>query len=98
MTDPTVECYSGHTYAQEPRAFSWQGRCFDVARIEQRWRTPHGPSFALRTKAGERFELHYDELRDRWVIHPLPAIDRAGVKRAKVLAFPSCGDRQRSPD
>ena len=26
MTDLQVECYSGHTYAQEPRAFVWQGR------------------------------------------------------------------------
>ena len=96
--DPIVECYSGHTYAQEPRAFAWQGRRFEVVKIDQRWRTPHGPSFAVRTKTGDRFELHYDELQDRWIIHGLPLSDRESEKRAKVPAFPPGPDRQKSSD
>jgi hypothetical protein len=42
-----VECYSGHTYAQEPRAFEWEGRRYDVERIVKRWRTPGGPCFRV---------------------------------------------------
>lgn len=67
-----VECYSGHTYAQEPRAVIWQGQRCPVTRIEQRWRTPQGPAFRVCTEPGERFELQYHELEDRWVIRALP--------------------------
>jgi len=42
-----VECYSGHTYAQEPRAFTWHGERYEVERIIKRWRTPEGPSFRV---------------------------------------------------
>jgi hypothetical protein len=98
MTDPTVECYSGHTYAQEPRAFSWQERRFEVAKIEERWRTPYGYAFAVRTRMEDRFELHYDELQDRWKIQILPVNERKSAREAKVLAFPSCKDHQNTPD
>jgi hypothetical protein len=98
MADPIVECYSGYTYAQAPRAFAWQERRFEVAKIEEQWRTPHGYSFAVRTRTEERFELHYDELQDRWMIHPLPVHDRKSAEKAKVLAFPFCKDRENTPD
>ncbi|UCC89136.1 MAG: hypothetical protein JSV81_07470 [Anaerolineales bacterium] len=42
-----VECYSSHTYAQEPRAFTWHGERYEVKRIIKRWRTPEGPSFRV---------------------------------------------------
>jgi hypothetical protein len=98
MPDLIVACYSGHTYAQEPRAFVWQGRRYLVAKIEQRWRTPDGPAFRLWTESGECFELHYDELQEAWAIQSLPHIEREGAKRAKILAFPPPSDRRRSPD
>jgi hypothetical protein len=63
-----VECYSGHAYAQEPRVVIWQGGRYPVACIEERWRTPEGPAFRLRSDSGLRFELHYHELEDRWTI------------------------------
>ena len=78
MTDPAVgqvECYSGHTYAQEPRAVIWQGRRYLVAAVLQRWRTPGGPAFWIETETGERFELHYTEETDTWRIRPLMADD-----------------------
>lgn len=65
-----VECYSGHTYAQEPRAFVWQGQRHEVAAIERAWRTPAGPVFRVRTAEGWRFELAYDEAADRWMVYP----------------------------
>ncbi len=68
---PRVECYSGYTYAQEPRALVWEGRRYLVAQIEARWRTPEGPAFRLCTGSGERFEVYYAEPEDRWTIQPL---------------------------
>jgi hypothetical protein len=68
----TVECYSGHTYAQEPRALVWEGQRYIVVQVEARWRTPEGPAFRVRTEAGERFDLHHHELEDRWAIADLP--------------------------
>jgi hypothetical protein len=42
-----VECYSGYTYAQEPRALDWQGQHYVVRRIVRRWRAPEGPGFRV---------------------------------------------------
>lgn len=64
-----VECYSGHTYAQEPRAIIWQGRRYPVAQVERRWRSPEGPAFWVSTETGEQFQLHYHETARRWAIH-----------------------------
>jgi hypothetical protein len=63
-----VECYSGHIYAQEPRAMVWQGARHEVTRVVERWRTPEGPAFWVHTDLGGQFELHYHELEDRWII------------------------------
>jgi hypothetical protein len=93
MSNPIVECYSGHTYAQEPRALVWQGQRHSVARVERRWRTPEGPAFWVRTESEVRFELQYRELEDRWTVLALPKTDREGAKRAKVLDFPSRSPR-----
>jgi hypothetical protein len=67
-----VECYSGHTYAQEPRAVIWQGRRYPVDCVEQRWRTPEGPAFRVRAEPEGVFDLRYHELEDRWTIQMLP--------------------------
>jgi hypothetical protein len=78
MTEPgadRVECYSGHTYPQEPRAVVWQGRRFPVVQIERRWRTPEGPAFCVETEPGMPFELRYGELEDIWIIRPLSDSD-----------------------
>jgi hypothetical protein len=63
-----VECYSGHTYAQEPRAFVWQGQRYIVRTVEWAWRTPQGPCFRVRTEDDGRFELIYKEADERWAI------------------------------
>jgi len=68
---PQVECYSGHTYAQEPRAFVWQGHRYQVVRVERRWRTPEGPVFRVEAQSGDFFELWYNEHSDRWLIRNL---------------------------
>ncbi|MGQ9627343.1 MAG: hypothetical protein ACUVV0_10630 [Anaerolineae bacterium] len=65
-----MECYSGHTYAQEPRAFFWAGRRLVVQAVERAWRTPFGPCFQVRTEDGQRFQLRYNEAKDEWQISP----------------------------
>jgi hypothetical protein len=65
-----VECHSGHTYAQEPRAFAWEGRRQVVDQVAGRWRLPAGPAFRVRTTDGQFFYLRYDEAADQWHIRP----------------------------
>jgi hypothetical protein len=73
-----VECYSGHTYAQEPRAFFWQGKRHVVQSVERMWRTPEGPHFLVCTEEGGFFELAYDETKDVWSVreHSIAVISR----------------------
>ena len=74
MPDPepgVVECFSGHTYAQEPRALHWQGVRYPVVRVEARWRTPAGAGFRVWCEDDNRFELLYEELADRWLVRQM---------------------------
>lgn len=89
MADPAVECYSGHTYAQEPRALMWQGQRYSVLQVEQRWQRPEGPAFWVRTTSGDRFEVQYHERQERWLVRDLPATEYRAGKGADILAFPS---------
>jgi hypothetical protein len=61
-----VTCFSGHTYAQRPRAVQWQGRWQDVLAVLADWHTPEGRAFRVLTGAGERLELRYLAERDVW--------------------------------
>ena len=63
-----VECYSGHTYAQEPRAFVWHGQRHVIQAVERAWRAPEGLHFLVRTEEGRFFELAYDEAEDVWSV------------------------------
>lgn len=63
-----VECYSGHTYAQRPRAFTWRGQRYQVEAVERTWRTPQGLCFLVRTSEGSVFELVYNEHEDVWFL------------------------------
>ncbi len=62
-----VECYSGYTYAQEPRSFVWRGQRHVVQTVERAWRTPKGLRFRVRTEDGSLYELDYDQRADEWV-------------------------------
>jgi len=77
-----VECYSGHTYAQEPRVVVFRGRRFAVVQIGQRWRAPEGPAFLVKTEAGLRFKLCYNEREDTWTIEPPEAFDPEALEPA----------------
>jgi hypothetical protein len=70
----TVECYSGHTYAQEPRAFIWHGRRYVVQKVERAWRTPEGPHFRVVTDDEDSYELVYKEQADIWSLIHIPRL------------------------
>ena len=62
----TVKCYSGHTYAEEPRSFVWHELDYEVTGIEKAWREPGEKHFLVRTKDNKLFQLCYNETTDRW--------------------------------
>lgn len=63
----TVECYSGQTYAERPKAFRWEGERLEVEKILTNWRTPEACHWLVLTCKG-RFELCYKEAQDTWSI------------------------------
>jgi len=68
---PVVECYSGFTYAQEPRAFTFLGQRREIVQTEHSWREPDGPRFRVRTFDGRRWDLAYDDTRSLWSLRQL---------------------------
>ncbi|MBN1177189.1 MAG: hypothetical protein JXA51_05870 [Dehalococcoidales bacterium] len=68
MENPSVRCYSGHTYAQEPRAFTWQGAEYEVEAIEKAWQGPGERFFLVSTGGHKRFQLCYNETTKRWSV------------------------------
>ncbi len=71
-----VECYSGATYAEEPRAFEWEGRTYRVERVIKRWRTPAGPCFRVEAAGISNLQpliykfvdLTYIDSTDQWTM------------------------------
>ena len=68
MSSETVECYSGETYPERPRAFHWEGERLEIAEILSRWRTPGAAHFQIRIDDGRIFDLVYHLAKDRWNI------------------------------
>ena len=68
MNDPEVRCYSGHTYAQEPRAFILEGVEYEVIEIEKAWQEPGERHFLVTTGGHKRFQLCYNETTKRWSV------------------------------
>ena len=66
-----VNCYSGHTYAESPRSFEWDGVAYEVDEIEKTWREPGERHFQVRTRENKLFELCYNETQKQWSITEL---------------------------
>ena len=66
MNNLEVNCYSGHTYAQEPRSFQWQGVEYEVAEIVWAWQEPAEKRFSVRTRENKLFQLCYNEMQKQW--------------------------------
>ena len=67
MVSVRVECYSGHTYAQEPRVVVQEGFRVAVTRVDRRWLTPQGPAFLVHLESGATLYLLYVAVRDQWL-------------------------------
>ena len=61
-----VNCYSGHTYAERPQSFQWEGREYEVEEIERAWQEPGERYFQVRTRDNKLFRLCYNEIQKRW--------------------------------
>ena len=61
-----VNCYSGHTYAERPKSFEWEGREYEVEEIERAWQEPGERYFQVRTKDNKLFKLCYNEPQNQW--------------------------------
>ena len=66
MAELEVNCYSGHTYAEEPRSFLWQGIEYEVDKIEKAWQEPGERYFQVRTRDNKIFRLCYNETEKGW--------------------------------
>jgi hypothetical protein len=61
-----VTCYSGHTYAERPKSFRWQGVEYEVEEIEKSWQQPGERCFQVRTRDNKLFQLCYNETAKQW--------------------------------
>ncbi len=71
MNNLEVKCYSGHTYAEEPRSFLWEGKEYEVEEIEKAWVEPGKRYFYVRTRDNKLFKLCYNETEDQWSLTEL---------------------------
>lgn len=80
ISDIVVECYSGHTYAQEPRAFGLHNQRRAVTVVRKRWREPTGPCFDVLADDAQAYVLAYNETTDCWSV----------LAKANCREFSSC--------
>ena len=66
MDNIKVNCYSGHTYAERPESFTWQGIEYKVEQIEKEWFEPGQKCFQVRTGDNKLFQLCYNETEHNW--------------------------------
>ena len=66
MNNLKVICYSGHTYAERPKSFEWEGKEYEVEEIERAWVEPNERYFQVRTEDNSLFRLCYNEAEERW--------------------------------
>lgn len=71
MNNLEVRCYSGHTYAERPESFRWQGVEYRVREIEKAWQEPGKRCFQVRVGDNKRFMLCYNEAEGRWSLTEL---------------------------
>ena len=63
-----VNCYSGHTYAQRPQSFIWQGKRHEIQDVEKSWLEPEERHFLVHTTEKELFHLCYNEIHKEWTL------------------------------
>ena len=68
MQEITVKCYSGHTYAQEPRSFTWLDTEYVVEEIVSARKEPGERHFLVKTGDNKSCQICYNEANERWSI------------------------------
>ena len=71
LSNLKVNCYSGHTYAERPLSFLWEGVEYEVEKIEKEWREPEEKHFKVRTRDNKLFQLCYNETEGWWSLTEL---------------------------
>ena len=66
MDSLKVDCYSGHTYAERPRSFEWEGVGYEVEEVGWAWVEPGERHFQVRTGGNKIFRLCYNEIEKKW--------------------------------
>ena len=79
--DAIVQCYSGSSYADEPRGFVLRGEHRLVQAVRRRWREPAGPCFEVLADDARLYVLAYDQVADRWRISVKATTTSAEVDR-----------------
>jgi hypothetical protein len=75
LNDLDVKCYSGHTLAERPVSFRWQGSRHVVEEVEGAWLEPGSRCFRVCTEGGGRFCLCYNETEGQWSLTELQGAD-----------------------
>jgi hypothetical protein len=64
----SVQCYSGHTYAERPVSFILNSDRYYVSSIEKEWIEPGKRYFRVITDTNKSFELCYNETDQKWTL------------------------------
>ena len=75
MDELIVNCYSGHTYAEMPCSFEWQGVGYEVVKIEREWQVPGEKCFQVCTMDNKLFRLCYNGVEDQWSLTELVRVE-----------------------
>jgi len=68
LNNVSVKCYSGHTYAEEPRSFRWGGVEYKIKAIEKSWQEPGERHFLVITEDNKLCKLCYNEAKQQWSV------------------------------
>jgi len=61
-----VNCYSGHTYAERPKSFLWEGIEYEIEEIGKSWQEPGKRYFKVHTTDNRIFQLCYSGTEKQW--------------------------------
>lgn len=56
-----VDAYSGYRPNERPRYFTVDEDIYEIAGVEDQWRSPDAAFFKVRSTEGKRYVLRYDE-------------------------------------
>ena len=63
-----VDAYSGFKANERPRQFVLDEDTFEIAAVEQQWRSPDGEYFKVRATDGKHYVLRHNETKDQWTL------------------------------